>query len=152
VLRSKDSKVKELILERINTRTIGLHPVLQELGRNIRLTHLTIRRSVLSRENVQQLKGVLRRNTALESLDMRLSRLGSAGLAEIAPMLYRNVSVKSLDLSHNGLDDIEYANVLGELIRRNKTIACLCIASNSFTRDAAAARSNAGGVRINTSL
>jgi hypothetical protein len=83
---------------------------------------------------------------------MRLSRLGSAGLAEIALVLYRNASIKSLDLSHNGLDDIESVNVLGELIRRNKTIASLCIASNGFARDAAAARSNADGVRSNTAL
>jgi hypothetical protein len=85
---------------------------------------------------------------------MRLSRLGSAGLAEIALVLYRNASIKSLDLSHNGLDDIESVNVLGELIRRNKTIASLCIASNGFDCDAAAAaaRSNADGVRSNTAL
>jgi hypothetical protein len=66
---------------------------------------------------------------------MRLSRLGSAGLAESAPVLYRNASIKSLDLSHNGRDDTEYANVLVETIRRNKTIASLYIASNGFGRD-----------------
>jgi Ran GTPase-activating protein (RanGAP) involved in mRNA processing and transport len=107
---------------------------------------------VLSREKLQQLTGVLRRNMALESVDMRLSRLWSAGLAEIAPVLYRNASIKSLHLSHNALDEIESANVLGELIRRNKTIAGLCVASNGFGRDAIAARSNADGVRSNTAL
>jgi Ran GTPase-activating protein (RanGAP) involved in mRNA processing and transport len=101
---------------------------------------------------VQQLKAVLRRNTALESLDLTAIRLGSAGLAEIAPVLYRNTSIKALDLRTNGLDDIESANVLRELIRRNKTITSLCLAHNAFGHDVAAVRSIAEGVRRNTAL
>jgi Ran GTPase-activating protein (RanGAP) involved in mRNA processing and transport len=107
---------------------------------------------VFSLENVQQLKAVLRRNTALESLDLTFSALGSAGLAEISLVLYRNTSIKVLDLTCNGLDDIESANVLRELIRRNKTITSLCIARNHFGRNAAAVRSIADGVRSNTTL
>jgi Ran GTPase-activating protein (RanGAP) involved in mRNA processing and transport len=152
LLRSQDSKVEELILEQINTRTVGLHAVIQELGRNTTVTNLAIRYSVLSRENVQQLKFMLRRNAALESLDLTSSALGSAGLAEIAPVLYRNTSIKSLDLTNNGLHNIESASALRELIRRNKTITSLSIAHNALGRNAAAAGSILDGVRSNTTL
>jgi Ran GTPase-activating protein (RanGAP) involved in mRNA processing and transport len=152
LLRSQYSKVKELILERIITRTVGLHPVMRELARNNTVTNLVLRYCVLSRENVQELKSMLRRNTALESLDLESSDLGSAGLAEIAPVLYRNTSIKALDLTGNGLHNIESANVLRELIRRNKTITSLCIACNAFGRNAANIRSIAEGVRSNTTL
>jgi Ran GTPase-activating protein (RanGAP) involved in mRNA processing and transport len=124
----------------------------QQLGLSTTVTNLVLRDIVLSRENVQQLKAVLRRNTALESLDLTGSALGSAGLAEIVPVIYRNTSIKSLDLKNNGLDDIESANVLRELIRRNKTIASLCIAHNAFGSNAAAVRSIMEGVRRNTTL
>jgi Ran GTPase-activating protein (RanGAP) involved in mRNA processing and transport len=153
LLRSQDSKVTELIIEGIShTSTIGLHAVMRELGRNTRLTNVAIHKSALSRENVQQLKSMLQRNTVLESLVLTRSRLGSAGLAEIAPVLYRNTSIKTLDLTNNGLHDIESANLLRELIRRNKTITSLCIANNAFHRNAAAVRSIANGVRSNTKL
>jgi Ran GTPase-activating protein (RanGAP) involved in mRNA processing and transport len=99
-----------------------------------------------------QLKAVLRRNTALEYLDLTSTALGRAGLAEIAPVLYRNTSIKSLDLTDNDLHDTESANVLRELIRRNKTITSLCIADNAFGCNAAAVRSIAEGVRSNTTL
>jgi hypothetical protein len=152
LLRSQDSKVKELILERVNTDTVGLHPVLQELGRNTKVTALSVRYSELTRENVQQVKSMLRQNTALQYLDLTLCALGSAGLAEIAPVLYRNTSIKTLDLSRNGIDDIESANVLRELLRRNKTITDICLAENDFGRNAAAARSILEGLRSNTAL
>jgi Leucine-rich repeat (LRR) protein len=126
--------------------------VAQQLRLRTTLTNLDLRFSVLCRKNVQQLKSMLRRNTALESLDLQASELGIAGLAEIAPVLYRNTSIKALDLSQNGLDDIESANVLRELICRNKTITSLCIADNGLGRNAAAVRSIAEGVRSNTTL
>jgi Ran GTPase-activating protein (RanGAP) involved in mRNA processing and transport len=152
LLRNRDSKVKELVLEQVGPRTVGLRLVMQELGRNTTVTNLTIRDSVLSRENVQQLKAVLRQNTALQYLDLDSIDLGSAGLAEIAPALYRNTSIKTLDLTCNGLDDIESANGLRELLRRNKTITSLCIAQNVFGLNTAAARSILEGVRSNTAL
>jgi Ran GTPase-activating protein (RanGAP) involved in mRNA processing and transport len=116
------------------------------------LTDLTIISSALSRENVQQLKSMLQRNTALESLDLESSDLGSAGLVEIAQVLYRNKSIKNLDLNDNGLDNIESANALRELIRRNKTITSLHLAHNSFGEILAAVRIIADGVRRNTAL
>jgi Ran GTPase-activating protein (RanGAP) involved in mRNA processing and transport len=75
-----------------------------------------------------------------------------AGLAEIAPALYYNTSIKSLHISNNGLDDIEYANVLRELLRRNETITSLSLAFNEFGSNATAARSISEGVRCNTTL
>jgi Ran GTPase-activating protein (RanGAP) involved in mRNA processing and transport len=152
LLRSQDSKVKELILERINTSTVGLHAVFRELGRNTTVTNLAIRNSELSRENVQQLKSMLRQNTALESLALTSSALGSASLAEIAPVLYHNTSIKALDIKKNGLHDFESANLLRELIRCNKSITNLCIAHNTYGRNAADFRIIADGVRSNTTL
>jgi hypothetical protein len=152
LLRSQSSKVKEVILEQVSTRTVGLHPVMQELGHRTTVTKLAIRHSVLSREDVQQLKVVLHQNMALQSLDLTSSALGSAGLAESAPALYRNTSIKSLDPSQNGLDNIESADVLRELIRRNKMITSFCLASNAFGLNPAATRSIAEGLRSNTAL
>jgi Ran GTPase-activating protein (RanGAP) involved in mRNA processing and transport len=152
LLRSQDSKVKELILEQVGTRTVGLPPVLQELGRNTTVTHLSICDSVLSRENFQEVKSMLRHNTALQYLNLASSALKSVGLAEIAPVLYRNTSIKTLDLSNIGLDDIESTNVLRELLRRNKTISSLCLRGNAFGRDVAAARSIFESLRCNTAL
>jgi hypothetical protein len=40
---------------------------MQELGRNTTITNLAIRDCLLSRENVQQLKALLRQNTVLQS-------------------------------------------------------------------------------------
>ena len=136
-----------MVLEKVDTRTVGLHPVLRELGRNTTVTTLAIRDSVLSHENVQQFKSVLFRNTILQSLDLMSSNLGSERLAEIAPALYRNISIKALDLAHNGLHGTEAANILRKSIRRIKTITSLCLANNTFVRNAAAVRSIADGVR-----
>jgi hypothetical protein len=152
LLRSQDSKVKELVLQQVDYSTVGLHPVLRELGRSTTVTNLAIRSSVLDRENFQQLKVIVRQNTALQHLNLRGNLLRNAGLAEIVPALYRNTSIKSLDLAFNGLDTIESTNVLRELLRRNKTITSLCIGGNAFGRNAAAARSILEGVRSNTSL
>jgi Ran GTPase-activating protein (RanGAP) involved in mRNA processing and transport len=128
------------------------HSIAQQLRLSTTVTNLEICYIVLSREEVQQLKAVLRQNTVLESLDLEASDLGSAGLAEIAPVLYCNTSIKALDLTDNGLHDIQSANVLRELIRRNKTITSLCIAGNVLGRNIAAVRSIAEGVRSNTTL
>jgi Ran GTPase-activating protein (RanGAP) involved in mRNA processing and transport len=156
LLRSHDCKVKELVLEHVDTDTVGLHSVFRELERNSTITNLAIRDSVLSREIVQQVKKVvLRQNTVLQSLDLASkdsSALGSAGLAENAPELYRNTSTKTLDLSSNGLDDIESANALHELLRRNKTVIRLRLAENAFGRNAAAVRNIFEGFRSNTAL
>jgi hypothetical protein len=126
--------------------------IARTLGLSTTVTSLVIRYRVLSRENVQQLKAVLRQNTVLESLVLESIRLESAGLAEIIPVLYCNTSIKALDLTNNGLHNIESANVLRELIRRNKTIVRLRIAYNAFGRNVAAVRSIAEGVRSNTTL
>jgi Ran GTPase-activating protein (RanGAP) involved in mRNA processing and transport len=152
LLRSQDSKVNKLILDRVGTRTVGLEAVMQELGRNTTVTSFTICGSTLSRENVQQLKFMLRRNTALTYLDLTSNSLGSAGMAEIASTLYRHTSIKALNLAHNDLNDIESANVLRELMRRNKTITKLCIGVNFFGSNIPAVRIIAEGFLSNTTL
>jgi hypothetical protein len=152
LLRSKDSKIKDVILEQVKSSSVGLIPVIEELRRNGTVISLAILRSQLTHEDIQQLKHVLRQNTTMQYLFLRCNRLGSAGLAEIASGLYRNTSIKSLDLSWNGIDNVGSANKLCELIRRNKTITSLCLSDNAFGRSATAARSIAEGVRGNSAL
>jgi hypothetical protein len=147
LLRRNNSKVKELLLEQVDTHTIGLHSVLRELGRNTTVTNLAIVNSVLSREIVLQLTAVVRQNTALQHLNLKGNRLRNAGLAEISAK--PQYIIKTLDLSSNDLDDIE-SRFLRELLLRNKTITNLCIARNAFGRNAAAARSIFEGLRSNT--
>jgi hypothetical protein len=66
---------------------------------------------------------------------------------------YTAIHQSSLLIFHTiGLDDIESAHHLRELIRRNKTITSLCLAPNTFGSNAAAARSILECVRSNTSL
>jgi Ran GTPase-activating protein (RanGAP) involved in mRNA processing and transport len=113
---------------------------------------LTIVNSVMSHETVQLLKAMLRRNKALQFLDLDSNALGSAGLKEISPGLYRNKSIKTLILSSNDLDDIESADVLRELLRRNKKITYLSLGHNAFGSNAAATRSILEGLRSNAAL
>jgi Ran GTPase-activating protein (RanGAP) involved in mRNA processing and transport len=152
LLRSQDSKVKELIIEKIDTRTVGLHPVFRELRRNTIVTSLSICNSTLNRKKIQHLKFVLLQNTTLQSLDLSSCALGSAGLARIALGLYHNTSIRILNLSRNGLKNFVSACVLGELLRCGKTITNLCIGGNAFGSNAAAARSIFEGLRCNTAL
>jgi hypothetical protein len=133
LLPINDSKAKELVLDQVDARTVGLHSVMMELGHNTALTNLAICNSVLSHENVQQLEAVLRQNT-LQHLMLECTRLGNTALAE------------------NDLDDVESANILRETIRRNKTIISLCLSDNAFGRNAAATRTIVEGVRSNTVL
>jgi Ran GTPase-activating protein (RanGAP) involved in mRNA processing and transport len=152
LLRSQDSKVKELILENVDIRTVGLHPVLRELRRSTIVTSLSICNSTLNRKKIQLLKAVLRQNTTLQSLDLSSCALGSAGLAGIALGLYHNTSIRILNLSRNGLKDFVSACVLGELLRCGKTITSLCLSSNTFGSNAAATQSIFEGLRSNTAL
>jgi Ran GTPase-activating protein (RanGAP) involved in mRNA processing and transport len=78
LLRSKDSKVK-VVLDNLSTNTVGFRALMQELGRNTTITNLAIRDCLLSRENVEQLKALLRQNTALQSLDLTSSTLRGSG-------------------------------------------------------------------------
>jgi hypothetical protein len=130
LLRSQDSKVKELILnKRINTSTAGLHPVIREpvireLGRNTTVTNLAIRKSALSRETIQQLKSMLQRKTALESLDLTSSGLGrnAAAVRSIAEGLRSNTTLQQLGLCYFRLGDRGISVLVNALGSRNASI------------------------------
>jgi Ran GTPase-activating protein (RanGAP) involved in mRNA processing and transport len=55
-------------------------------------------------------------------------------LAELAPALYRNTSIKELDMSDNNLNDMESAEFLRDILRRNKTMTALDLSGNTFGR------------------
>jgi hypothetical protein len=104
---SNNSRVKELTIQRFNgfdgEQLVGFESFMQEMGRNTTVLKLAIVDVPLSRDNIQQLKAMLRRNTVLEDLNVAGAALRSTGLAEIASVLYRNTNIQGLDVSSNGL-------------------------------------------------
>jgi Ran GTPase-activating protein (RanGAP) involved in mRNA processing and transport len=137
---------------RSTEQVVGFESFVLEMGRNTTILKMAIVEVPLSRDNIQQLKAMLRRNTVLQDLDLAGDGLGSTGLAEIASVLYGNASIQGLDVSDNGLDDLASANTLQELLRRNKTITRLCMNCNIFGSNIAAVRCIADGFRANTTL
>jgi Ran GTPase-activating protein (RanGAP) involved in mRNA processing and transport len=157
LLRGEKSQLKELIIARfkgstVDEEVVGFQSFMKEMERNTTMLKLVIIVVPLSRDNIQQVKTMLRRNTALQELCLAETALGSAGLADIASALYRNTSIQKLDLTHNGLNDLAAANALRELLRRNKTITELYIKHNTFGSNIAAVRCIADGFRANTTL
>jgi Ran GTPase-activating protein (RanGAP) involved in mRNA processing and transport len=123
-----------------------------EMGRNTNILKMVIAGVPLSRENIQQLKVMLRRNTVLQDLDLVGDALGSTAFAKIASALYRNTCIQSLDISGNGLENVASADTLRELLRRNKMIAPLIMDRNNFGNNVAAVRCIADGFRTNITL
>jgi Ran GTPase-activating protein (RanGAP) involved in mRNA processing and transport len=156
LLRGKTSQLKELVVSEFNgsirEKVVGFESFMKEMERNTTILKLAIHCVRLSRDNIQQLKAMLRRNTSLEDLNISKDALGSTGLAEVASALYRNTSIKALNVSGNGLDNLASANALRELLRRKKTIATLLMNHNMFGNNIAAGRCIADGFRTNTTL
>jgi Ran GTPase-activating protein (RanGAP) involved in mRNA processing and transport len=156
LLRGKQSQLKELTMLEFNgsigEAVVGFESFMLEMGRNTTILNMIIAKVPLSRDNIQQLKGMLRRNTVLQDLDIHGDSLGSAGFVEITSALYRNTSIRGLDVSANGLDDLAATNALRELLRRNKTITRLCMNDNAFGCNVPAVRCIADGFRANTTL
>jgi Ran GTPase-activating protein (RanGAP) involved in mRNA processing and transport len=74
-------------------------------------------------------------------------------LEELAPSLYRNTSIKEvLDMSRNNLIDMESAEILRDIIRRNKTITSLVLTGNEFGRTTGAVECIADGVSSNSTV
>jgi hypothetical protein len=153
---SKESQLKELLLAGFPRSTVesvaGFESFMLEMGRNTTILKMAIACVPLSRDNIQQLKAMLRRNTVLQDLDLSRDALGSAGFAEVASALYRNTSIQGLDLAHNDLDDRAAANTVRELLRRNKTITRLNMAHNTFGPHANVMKILADGFRNNSTL
>jgi hypothetical protein len=155
LLRGKHSQLKELTISNFNgsgEQVCGFESFMLEMGRNTTILKLAIGNVRLSRDNIQQLKAMLRRNTVLQELNLVGDALGSTGLAEVASVLYRNTSIQDLDVSSNGLNDLASAYSLRELLRRNKTITRLSMDRNFFGHNVAAVRCIADGFRTNTTL
>jgi Ran GTPase-activating protein (RanGAP) involved in mRNA processing and transport len=89
---------------------------------------------------------------SLHSLALTANTLKSAGLAELAPALYHNTSIKVLDMSGNDLNDMESAELLRDIIRRNKTITTLNLCSNKFGQTTGAVACIAEGLGSNSTL
>jgi Ran GTPase-activating protein (RanGAP) involved in mRNA processing and transport len=153
LLLSETSKITELEIQRAYPGpTIGLTPVLQALARRPTLTKLALRRVRLGRDEVRLLQLALSKIPSLQSLVLAGNILGSAWLAELAPALYRNTSIKVLDFSESGLNDMESADILRDILRSNKTMTALDLSGNEFGLTTGAVECITDGLGSNSTL
>jgi hypothetical protein len=89
---------------------------------------------------------------SLQSLGLTKRTLGSAELAEFAPALYHNTSIQVLDISGNGAGSVEFAALLRDILRSNKTITTLDLSANTFGEFTAAVDCIAEGLGKNSTL
>jgi Ran GTPase-activating protein (RanGAP) involved in mRNA processing and transport len=112
---------------------MGLTRVLQALARCPTLTKLGLHGCRLGRDaDARLLRVALCNIPSLQSLLLTDGALESAGLAELAPALYHNTSIKLLAISGNKLYDMESAEILRDILRRNKTITTLDLSGIPF--------------------
>jgi Ran GTPase-activating protein (RanGAP) involved in mRNA processing and transport len=161
LLQDDNSKITELSVERhystSRDQPVGLSPVLQALGRKTSLTKLTIAGCRLRFYQTRLLETVLRKNQKLQSLNLTSKYLETCDLAELGPALCNHASVTSLNVSYNGADDIGMASaeVLGEIISRNKTMTKLVMYGSRFggpSTSPTVVRCISDGLCSNTSL
>jgi Ran GTPase-activating protein (RanGAP) involved in mRNA processing and transport len=161
LLLCKKSKITELSIERhystSRDQPLGLTSVLEALGRKTTLTMLTIVGCRLRIDQTRKLHTVLHKHQELQSLDLTSKYFTSSDLAELGPALYEHGSIKTLSMSYNGVDDTvsQSAEILGTIIRRNKTMTKLVMYGSRFGGPSAAptvVRCIADGLSSNTSL
>jgi Ran GTPase-activating protein (RanGAP) involved in mRNA processing and transport len=124
-------------------QALAYHPVLTKLGPY---------GCPLGHDEARQLGMVLGNIPNLQSLVLTDGTLGSAGLVELAPALYHNTSIKVLDISRNGLNGMESAGLLRDIIRSNETITILDLSENRFGRSTGAVDCIAEGLSNNSTL
>jgi Ran GTPase-activating protein (RanGAP) involved in mRNA processing and transport len=172
LLESDTSKITELDIEGFHVRpplvglprvhdieglhvrppTVGLQRVLQALARRPTLTKLGLHCRRLDQTEARLLRLALCSTPRLQTLVLVKCTLGSADLAELAPELYSNTSIKVLDISDNGLDDLQSAKILQDILRLNKTMTALDVSQNKFGLTAGAVECIAEGMSENSTL
>jgi Ran GTPase-activating protein (RanGAP) involved in mRNA processing and transport len=154
VLLSETSNITELDIHRFyrGPRIVGLTPVLEALGRRQSLTKLGLHYCRLGPDEARLLRMAFYNTRSLQSLDLASNDLGSAELAELAPALYHDTSIEQLDLSGNNLIDVESAEILGGVLRSNKSITSLDLSGNTFGRTPGAIDCIASGLGDNSTL
>ena len=110
------------------------------LERNVALTSLSLSDclgTALGHVAATHMAGALRSNYFLRVLDLSQNRLGATGAAEVLGTLTVNATLASVDLSETNLTDggKDEANalLLANVLRKNKTLTCLRVASNRIT-------------------
>jgi hypothetical protein len=73
-------------------------------------------------------------------------------LAELSQALYHNASIKVLDMSGNNLKDMESAELLRDIIRRNKAFTTLDLSGNIFGQTTGAIECIVDGLGSNSTL
>jgi Ran GTPase-activating protein (RanGAP) involved in mRNA processing and transport len=154
VLLSDSSQITELEIRKSygGPPIMGLARVLQALGSRPTLAKLQLQGCPLCRDKARQLGVALCKLPSLQSLLLTGGTLGSAGLAELAPALYHNTSIKVLDISENGLNDMESAELLRDILRSNKAITELDLSGNNLGRTTGAVERVADGLASNSTL
>jgi Ran GTPase-activating protein 1 len=154
VLLSGNSKIAELEIRKNygGPPMRGLTHVLQALGRRPTLTKLGLHNCPLNRNKASLLRMALCNIPNLQSLVLTDRTLRSAGLAELAPALYHNTSIKVLDLSQNLFNNIGSAEILRDIIRRNKAITTLDLSGTHFGRTTGAVDRITAGLDSNSTL
>jgi Ran GTPase-activating protein (RanGAP) involved in mRNA processing and transport len=122
------------------------------LGRHPKLTKLGLHGFRLGRAEAILLQLTLCNIQSLQRLVLARNYLGSTELSEIAPALYHNTSIEVLDISRNGLDGIESAEILRDILRSNKTMTTLHLSGNSLGNMTGAVESIADGMGSNSTL
>jgi Ran GTPase-activating protein (RanGAP) involved in mRNA processing and transport len=148
-LLSDTSQITEL---EIHHNQRDLTRVLQALGHYPTLTKLRLQGFPLGHDEERQLGMILCNMPSLQTLALTEIAMGSAGLAELAPALYRNTSIQVLDISRNGLNDMESAELLRDIIHSNKTVTTLDFSRNQFGRTTGAVECIAEGLGSNSTL
>jgi hypothetical protein len=155
VLLSGNSKITELEIRNKSNGgppVRGLTHVLQALGRRPTLAELGLHGCPLGDDEARLLRVALCNIPNLKSLLVTGGTLGSAGLAELAPALYHNTSIKVLDMSDNNLNNMKAAEILRDIIRRNKSITTLHLSGTPLGLMTGAVECIADGLGSNSTL
>jgi Leucine-rich repeat (LRR) protein len=156
LLLSDTSKITELEFDLFHDHErppmMFLTRILRALARRPTLTKLMMHCCPLGRDDARLLPMVLCNMPSLHTLVLTGDTLGDAGLRELAPALHNNTSIKVLDLTRNKLSDIESAEGLRDILRRNKTITTLQLTGNRFGHETGAVECIADGLGSNSTL
>jgi hypothetical protein len=154
LLLSDNSKISELDIHRFNggPPVMGLPHVLQALARRPTLTKLRLRCCPLERDEARLLRLALCNIPRVQSLVLTDGTLGCAEVAELAPALCHNTSIKVLDISSNGLNDMESADLLRDILFSNNTMTSLNLSGNTFGNMPGAVDCVADGLGNNSKL
>jgi Ran GTPase-activating protein (RanGAP) involved in mRNA processing and transport len=157
LLLSDSSKITELDIQRLDVgylRRMGLATLLQSLGRHRTLIKLGLHNCLLDHGQARLLQMALCNMPSLHSVALSNFTLSgrSAELAQLALALYDNASIQVLAISKNAFLGLQSANIIRDILRRNKTITTLDLSNNRFGLTPDSVECIANGLGSNSTL